>query len=113
MNDSALLTAVLIGALCGGPFWLIVFSQLSHRDSRDSRRISHIEYKLKIIARHLGIDDTSEPDPILRELWKGNKINAIKLYREQTGVGLKEAKDVIDALERGETVTLEHGNGTA
>jgi ribosomal protein L7/L12 len=28
----------------------------------------------------------------------GNTIEAIKLYREQTGVGLKEAKDAIDAL---------------
>ena len=29
----------------------------------------------------------------------GNKIAAIKLYRELTGVGLKEAKDYVDALE--------------
>ena len=28
----------------------------------------------------------------------GNKIEAIKLYREMTGAGLKEAKDVIDAM---------------
>ena len=31
-------------------------------------------------------------------LMRGNKIEAIKLYREQYGVGLKEAKDVIDAM---------------
>ena len=30
----------------------------------------------------------------------GKKINAIKLYRERTGVGLAEAKDAIDAWER-------------
>ena len=29
------------------------------------------------------------------------KIDAIKLYKEQTGVGLKEAKDAVDELERG------------
>jgi large subunit ribosomal protein L7/L12 len=28
----------------------------------------------------------------------GNKIQAIKAYREHTGVGLKEAKDAVDAL---------------
>lgn len=28
----------------------------------------------------------------------GNKIAAIKLYREKTGVGLKEAKDVVDRM---------------
>jgi len=27
-----------------------------------------------------------------------NKINAIKLVREQTGMGLKEAKDFVDSL---------------
>lgn len=29
----------------------------------------------------------------------GNKIEAIKLYREHTGLGLKEAKDAVDAME--------------
>lgn len=28
----------------------------------------------------------------------GNKIGAIKQYREETGVGLKEAKDAVDRL---------------
>jgi len=30
-------------------------------------------------------------------LQRGNKIDAIKLARQETGLGLKEAKDVIDA----------------
>ncbi|HEU5097444.1 MAG TPA: ribosomal protein L7/L12 [Roseiflexaceae bacterium] len=29
---------------------------------------------------------------------QGNKIEAIKRYRELTGVGLKEAKDYVDRL---------------
>ena len=33
----------------------------------------------------------------------GNKIAAIKLVRQQTGMGLKEAKDYVDALQRGTT----------
>lgn len=32
-------------------------------------------------------------------LSKGKKIEAIKLYREVTGVGLKEAKDAVEAME--------------
>jgi hypothetical protein len=32
----------------------------------------------------------------------GNKIGAIKCYRERTGVGLKEAKDAIEAIARKE-----------
>jgi ribosomal protein L7/L12 len=38
----------------------------------------------------------------LRILRDGNKIAAIKLVRERTGLGLKEAKDVVEAAERGE-----------
>ena len=36
----------------------------------------------------------------------GQKINAIKLLREQTGLGLKEAKDAVDAIERGQLPSL-------
>ena len=32
-------------------------------------------------------------------LFAGNKILAIKFYREPTGVGLKEAKDAVEKLE--------------
>jgi hypothetical protein len=34
------------------------------------------------------------------------KIEAIKLYRQMTGMGLKEAKDAVEAIERGEPVPL-------
>jgi ribosomal protein L7/L12 len=40
-------------------------------------------------------------DPRLVELLHaGNKIGAIKLYRELTGVGLAEAKDAVEGIER-------------
>jgi ribosomal protein L7/L12 len=43
-------------------------------------------------------------EPSLRELVElvrnGNKILAIKLYRDSTGAGLREAKDAVEALER-------------
>jgi hypothetical protein len=37
---------------------------------------------------------------IERELHAGNKITAIKLYREATGLGLAESKDAVEAMER-------------
>ncbi len=39
-------------------------------------------------------------DEVLSLLRRGQKIGAIKLYREQTGAGLKEAKDAVEALAR-------------
>lgn len=35
-------------------------------------------------------------------LQQGRKIEAIKLYRERTGVGLAEAKDAVEAMETGQ-----------
>ena len=34
------------------------------------------------------------------DIFGGRKIEAIKLYREATGVGLKEAKDAVDGIEK-------------
>jgi hypothetical protein len=33
-------------------------------------------------------------------IFEGRKIEAIKLHREMTGLGLKEAKDAVEELER-------------
>lgn len=42
-----------------------------------------------------------DPSEEVRQmLQQGEKIKAIKLYREQTGVGLREAKETIDRLEQ-------------
>ena len=53
------------------------------------------------------LDQTSAPpgvdvDAVQELLLQGKKIDAIKLVREQTGLGLKEAKDFVEALERGD-----------
>lgn len=40
------------------------------------------------------------PPHIIAEIRTGNKIEAIKLLREATGLGLKEAKDAIEAYHR-------------
>ena len=49
-------------------------------------------------------------DEILTEIQRlargGNKIEAIRRFRETFGVGLKEAKDAVEAIERGESVDL-------
>lgn len=43
---------------------------------------------------------------VVRLVKNGRKIEAIKQFREQTGMGLKASKDVVDAIERGEDVWL-------
>lgn len=43
---------------------------------------------------------------IAEQIALGNKILAIKLYRDATGVGLKEAKDAVELWERSGTPAL-------
>ncbi|MFL6110155.1 MAG: ribosomal protein L7/L12 [Catenulispora sp.] len=38
-------------------------------------------------------------DPIHAEIFRGRKIQAIKLYREATGADLKTAKDAVESTE--------------
>ena len=69
-------------------------------------RINELEDRLKFIYRKLNIEYADpNSDPVLSPqvqdaLRRGNKIEAIKIYRELTGVGLAEAKDVIDKAEQ-------------
>ncbi|GAB4216050.1 MAG: hypothetical protein OHK0022_56690 [Roseiflexaceae bacterium] len=44
-------------------------------------------------------DPATDPE-VLAHLSRGNKIQAIQRVRELTGIGLKEAKDYVEALER-------------
>jgi len=50
-------------------------------------------------------------DEILSLMRQGQKIAAIKLYREKTGVGLKEAKDFIEALAADQGITAASKSG--
>src|SRR3989304_1332236 len=43
---------------------------------------------------------------VMELVQEGKKIEAIKRYRELTGLGLKESKDAIEMLERGQAVEV-------
>jgi hypothetical protein len=68
-------------------------------------RVRELEDKLQLLYRRLNIDyvdpnaDPALSPQIQEALRRGNKIEAIKIYRELTGVGLAEAKQVIDGIE--------------
>ena len=42
---------------------------------------------------------TSQEGQIKELVAKGQKVAAVKLYREMTGVGLAEAKDAVEAMQ--------------
>ncbi len=78
---------------------LLLLSLRSSGSSDNLRRLRCIERKVDLILSHLGIDPGQGVNPQVMELiTAGQKIQAIKLYREQTGAGLKEAKDYVEGL---------------
>jgi ribosomal protein L7/L12 len=46
------------------------------------------------------------PPEVLAAIDRGNKIEAIKLLRDATGLGLKEAKDAVEQIEAGGSLVL-------
>ncbi|NBE50979.1 ribosomal protein L7/L12 [Streptomyces boluensis] len=80
---------------------LLAGSLIERKIDRTASRTARVERKLDLIIEHLGIDATSvvpNMDGVLALVREGKKVQAIKMYREATGVGLKEAKDEIDRL---------------
>lgn len=74
------------------------------------RRVATLEARLAALVAGSGGDSTyadpagsaTQPHAWLAEVQdlvrRGKKIQAIKVYREHTGVGLKEAKDAVEAM---------------
>jgi len=66
-------------------------------------RLDKLEARLGFLYRHLGISTGETPgwqaSPALLELLRnGDKIAAIKAFREETGASLKDAKVFIESL---------------
>jgi hypothetical protein len=78
---------------------LMFLRLLARGDGNVTARLRAIDRKLDLVLGSLGIDPHQGLDKQVSELVRsGQKIEAIKLYREQTGVGLKEAKDHVEGL---------------
>jgi ribosomal protein L7/L12 len=72
---------------------------------RLSDRVAALESQMQAVLARLdlarsvpqAVPDADELLPLLRD---GKTIDAIKVYRERTGLGLAEAKDEIDRLKQ-------------
>jgi len=66
---------------------------------RERARLSRVEAKLDLLLRQAGVaydPKAAMPASVFDALQRGNKIEAIKLYREATGAGLAEATGQIE-----------------
>jgi hypothetical protein len=77
---------------------------LVRSNERLSKRVLDLEIRFHKLQDHIGF--VADPNPPITDdvtvlaRTPGSKIAAIKLYRQQTGAGLKEAKDAVERMER-------------
>ncbi len=78
-------------------------SYVEHELFQLRQRVTKLERQIAFLMENLGVEYEDEPDQVSPEIIelvrRGKKLEAIKLYREETGVGLKAAKEFIDSLE--------------
>ena len=78
-------------------FGFYLFSQLDEY----RKRLRFLEVKMDALIKHTGIafdDSTLVPVEVHKAIQAGQRLKAIRLYRQITGAGLKEAADVVDGL---------------
>ena len=68
------------------------------------QRIAKLEHQMAFVLQQEGLNYRETPNmgvspEITNLVRQGKKIQAIKLYRQETGAGLKQAKEFVDALE--------------
>jgi hypothetical protein len=100
----------LVAALVACCFLLLILQGLRMLVDIQTRMtvIGRVEQKLDLLLQHAGIKFdpfANVPPDVVDALRQGQKIKAIKLYRQKTGGSLKDAKDFVEALQRGAGLT--------
>jgi ribosomal protein L7/L12 len=77
----------------------------SHQEiEKMKRRLDKLESQMAFLQRSLGITTNEAPawnasPEIIEMVQRGDKIEAIKAFREQTGASLKDAKNFIESIK--------------
>lgn len=90
------------------PIWLLVALVIGYVLGRLSRprqdsSLGRIDRKLTMLTEHFKLkwDPTvGVPEQVLAKIRSGQKVEAIKLYRELTGRGLKESHELIEEIDK-------------
>jgi ribosomal protein L7/L12 len=107
---------LFLGVLIGGGIVAGLLGALRASRRTHPAGLLAVDRKLDLLLRHFGIDCPCPFSERVRELAAdpGRKIAAIKALREETGMGLKEAKDAIEsgrcplAMEQKVDLLLKH-----
>lgn len=79
-------------------------SQDDDRVAALEQRVARLEQQVELLLGKMDFGESvyrNAGDPEIEQMLRqGSKIEAIKLYRQRTGLGLKEAKDAVEEIER-------------
>jgi hypothetical protein len=90
VNDTFILTGAVTIACIGLVF--VAAMRLSQLGDHLVRQ----EAKLNLILKQMDIAFPPPPSPAIQAIAKTRRIAAVKAYREETGLGLKQALEIID-----------------
>ncbi|ADC51342.1 hypothetical protein BpOF4_16485 [Alkalihalophilus pseudofirmus OF4] len=77
---------------------LFILSFILLSISTTDRRLKKIEYKLDQISDQVGVTGLPVDDEIRELLKKGQRVEAVKLARDELGLSLVEGKKYVDGL---------------
>jgi len=99
-TGNAVAIMIAVGALVTLLVTLLV--SLRARGGTDvTARLATIERKLDVVMGHLGVTEPRPEYPeVVQHLEQGSLIQAVKVYRERTGVGLADAKRSVEEIAR-------------
>ena len=86
--------------------WIVVFRRLRTSQRQGPvgelmKRQLRLEAKVDLLMKHAGLSydpHANVPPGVLAALQAGQKIEAIRQYRQATGVDLKTAKEFVESL---------------
>ena len=71
------------------------FDELREENERLKERVAHLERLLKASGETIDLALSPSERTLVLD---GRKLEAVKAYRDRTGVGLKTAKEAVDAV---------------
>ena len=78
---------------------LMILGRLVASPGSSEFKMNHMDKKLNRIMEHLGIEEINIDEELKELIADDKRIPAIKRLREETGMGLKEAKEYVDDLD--------------
>ena len=96
-------TAFISFLILSATLAIVLLGTRLNKIERKISMLSRVDAKLDLLLKQSGLEYDpykNLPPSVVDAVQRGKKIEAIKRYRESTGVGLKEAKEFIEDVQR-------------